>query len=209
MKGDIKMAKKTNDEKIIAAMDSIDKAVRMLERYGARYDEHIDAAALRGDDARAKQLIKQKHKVYALASQLNTLKMNIELGAYTAQAISQLGKLPEAIAGCKGLLAETPDFTKLGKSITAIFKDMEKSESEIAKLNEILEPQPVDTIASRLDGTSVSEEENTDWFKAEYAAMIERIKPSVTPEMVTKPDIEDSTGDIDYEGIIEDEKKKK
>lgn len=203
------MAKKTNDEKIIAAMDSIDKAVRMLERYGARYDEHIDAAALRGDDARAKQLIKQKHKVYALASQLNTLKMNIELGAYTAQAISQLGKLPEAIAGCKGLLAETPDFTKLGKSITAIFKDMEKSESEIAKLNEILEPQPVDTIASRLDGTSVSEEENTDWFKAEYAAMIERIKPSVTPEMVTKPDIEDSTGDIDYEGIIEDEKKKK
>lgn len=202
------MAKKTNDEKIIAAMDSIDKAVRMLERYGERYNEHIDAAALRGDDARAKQLIKQKHKVYALAEQLGTLKMNIELGAYTAQAISQLGKLPEAIAGCKGLLAETPDFTKLGKSITAIFKDMEKSESEISKLNEILEPRPTDTIASRLEGTNISEEENTDWFKAEYEAMLVRIKPRVTPEMVAKPEMEESTGNIDYEGIIEDEKKK-
>lgn len=209
------MKKKTNSEKIIAAMDSIDKAVRMLEKYGDRYNEHIDAAALRGDDARAKQLIKQKHKVYALAGQLGTLKMNIELGAYTAQAISQLGKLPDAIAGCKGLLAETPDFTKLGKSITAIFKDMEKTESEISKLNEILEPQPVDTIASRLDGTSTSEEENADWFKTEYEAMLERIKPRITPETVTKPDPETKpdydglTGDIDYDGIMEIEKKKK
>ncbi len=203
------MAKKTNDEKIIAAMDSLDSAVRMLEKYGVMYNEYIDSAALRGNDAKAKQLIKQKHRVDALAEQLGTLKENIRLGAYTAQAISQLGKLPEAIAGCKGLLAETPDFTKLGKSITAIFKDMDKSESEIAKLNEILNPQPVDTIASRLDGTNSSEEENTDWFKAEYAAMLERIKPKIAPETVAKPDFDGLTGDIDYEGIIQDEKKKK
>ena len=146
------MAKKTNDEKIIAAMDALDTGVRTLEKYGARYDEHIDRAALRGDDARAKQLIRQKHRVYALAEQLATLKGNIELGAFTAQAISQLGKIPGAIAGCKGLLAETPDFAKLGKSIKSIFKDMEKSEAEIAKLNEILEPTPAQTVASRLDG---------------------------------------------------------
>lgn len=202
------MAKKTNDEKIIAAMDALDKGVRTLEKYGARYDEHIDHAALRGDDARAKQLIKQKHKVYALAEQLGTLKGNIELGAFTAQAISQLGKIPEAIAGCKGLLAETPDFTKLGKSITAIFKDMDKSESEIAKLNEILEPRPVETISSRLDGTNVSEEENSDWFKAEYAAMMERVKSKVAPEAVARP-ADLATGEIDYAGIIEEENKKK
>ena len=203
------MAKKTNDEKIIAAMDALDTGVRTLEKYGARYDEHIDRAALRGDDARAKQLIRQKHRVYALAEQLATLKGNIELGAFTAQAISQLGKIPGAIAGCKGLLAETPDFAKLGKSIKSIFKDMEKSEAEIAKLNEILEPTPAQTVASRLDGTVVSEEENSDWFKAEYAAMMERVKGKVTPEAVARPAADAATGDIDYAGIINEENNKK
>ncbi len=201
--------RKNNDEKIIAAMDSLDKNVRMLEKYGAMYDQHIDDAAIHGNDAKARQLIKQKLKVYALAEQLSTLKGNIELGAFTARAMSQLGKLPDAIAACRGLLAETPDFGKLGKSISAIFKDMNKTEAEIAKLNEILEPQPVDTITSRLDGTSVSQEENSDSFKAEYAAMVERVKGKIAPEAVAKPDLEDVTGDIDYEGIIEDEKKKK
>ena len=203
------MKKQSNDEKIISAMDALDKGVRTLEKYGARYDEHIDAAALRGDDVRAKQLIKQKHKVYALAGQLGTLKGNIELGAFTAQAISQLGKIPEAIAGCKGLLAETPDFTKLGKSITSIFKDMDKSEAEIAKLNKILEPRPVETISSRLDGTNISEEENSDWFKAEYAAMMERVKSKVAPEAVARPVENPATGEIDYAGIIDEENKKK
>ena len=152
--------KQTNDEKIIAALDALDKSVRNLQKFGAKYDAYIDEAAIRGDDARAKQLIKQKIRVYALVEQLKTLKSNIELGAYTAHAISELGKLPAAIAGCKGLLAESPDFTKLGKSITAIFKDINKSEDELAKLNEILDPEPVSSISSRLDG--VAEDEVSD-----------------------------------------------
>ena len=169
--------KQTNDEKIIAALDALDKSVRNLQKFGAKYDTYIDEAAIRGDDARAKQLIKQKIRVYALVEQLKTLKSNIELGAYTAHAISELGKLPAAIAGCKGLLAESPDFTKLGKSITAIFKDVSKSEAELAKLNDILNPEPVASISSRLDG--VAEDEVSDQFKAEYAAMIERVKCKV------------------------------
>ncbi len=204
------MRKKNNDEKIIAALDALDKGVRTLEKFGARYDEYIDQAAIRGDDARAKQLIRQKHRVYALAEQLGTLKGNIELGAFSAQAISSLSAIPGAIAACKGLLAESPDFAKLGKSISAIFKDMSKSEAEIAKLNEILEPRPVDSIATRLDGTSPYEDEESDWFKAEYASMIERIKKTQTP--VSVPDAAaaeaDDTGDIDYAGIVEEEKKK-
>ena len=204
------MAKKqTNDEKIIAALDALDKSVRNLQKFGARYDVYIDEAAIRGDDARAKQLIKQKIRVYALVEQLKTLKSNIELGAYTAQAISELGKLPAAISGCKGLLAESPDFTKLGKSITSIFKDINKSEAELAKLNEILDPKPIDSILSRLDGAA--EDEVSDQFKAEYAAMIERVKGKVAPETVAKPDVSDSalTGDIDYAGIVAEENKKK
>lgn len=206
------MAKKqTNDQKIIAALDALDKSVRNLQKFGAKYDAYIDEAAMRGDDARAKQLIKQKIRVYALIEQLKTLKSNIELGAYTAQAISELGKLPAAIAGCKGLLAESPDFTKLGKSITAIFKDISKSEEELAKLNEILDPKPVESISSRLDGTTADAVEETDQFKAEYAAMIERVKGKIAPETVSKPDGADvsATGDIDYAGIVAEENKKK
>ena len=146
--------KQTNEEKIIAALDALDNSVLNLQKFGAKYDAYIDEAALRGDDERAKQLIKQKLRVYALIEQLKTLRSNIELGVYTSQAISELGKLPAAIAGCKGLLAESPDFTKLGKSITTIFKDISKSEEELAKLNEILNPKPVETVSSRLDGVA-------------------------------------------------------
>lgn len=204
------MAKKqTNDEKIIAALDALDKSVRDLQKFGSKYDMYIDEAAIRGDDARARQLIKQKIRVFALTEQLKTLKSNIELGAYTAHAISELGKLPSAISGCKGLLAESPDFTKLGKSISSIFKDISKSESELEKLNNILNPEPASSISSRLDG--VAEDEVSDQFKAEYAAMIDRIKSKVAPEAVAKPEASDisSTGDIDYEGIVAEENNKK
>ncbi len=201
--------KQTNDEKIISALDALDKSVRNLQQFGAKYDPYIDEAAIRGDDARAKQLIKQKIRIYDLVEQLKTLKSNIELGAYTSYAISELGKLPAAIAGCKGLLAESPDFSKLGKSITSIFKDIDKSESELAKLNEILNPKPAVSIPSRLDG--VADDEASDQFKAEYAAMIERVKGKVAPEAVAKPSGTDvnTTGDIDYAGIVAEENKKK
>ena len=201
--------KQTNEEKIISAMDALDKSVHNLQKFGARYDLYIDEAAIRGDDARAKQLIKQKIRVYGLCEQLKTLKSNMELGAYTSQAISELGKLPDAIAGCKGLLAESPDFSKLGKSVTQIFKDINKSEEELAKLNEILDPKPVDSIASRLDG--VAEDEMSDQFKAEYEAMIGRVKGKIAPEAVSKPEDASvtSTGDIDYAGIIDAENKRK
>lgn len=203
--------KQTNDQTIIAALDAIDKSVCNLQKFGAKYDDYMDEAAMRGDDARAKQLIKQKIRVYALVEQLKTLKSNIEIGAYTAQAISELGKLPAAIAGCKGLLAESPDFEKLGKSITSIFKDINKSEDELAKLNEILDPKPVESISSRLDGTPADEVEQSDQFKAEYAAMIERVKGKIAPEAVSKPYGTDvsATGDIDYAGIVAEENKKK
>lgn len=204
------MAKKqTNDEKIITALDALDKSERNLQKFGAKYDPYIDEAVIRGDDARAKQLIKQKIRVYALIEQLKTLKSNIELGAYTAHAISELGKLPAAISGCKGLLAESPDFTKLGKNITAIFKDINKSESELAKLNDILNPEPVNSISSRLDG--VADDEMSDQFKAEYAATIERVKGKIAPEKIANSVSFDaiSTGDIDYAGIVAEENKKK
>lgn len=208
------MAKKqTNDEKIIAALDALDKSTRDLMKFGARYDEYIDQAAMRGDDKRAKLLIKQKISVYALAEQLKTLKGNIELGAYTAHAVADMAKLPAAIAGCKGLLSESPNFGKLGKDIQKIFEDMQRPVDEISKLNEILDsviaPQSEPTLVSRLDG--VPAEETSEQFQTEYAAMMERVKAKVAPERIATPASESatSTGDINFEGIIAEENKKK
>ena len=207
------MAKKqSNDEKIIAALDAVDKSCRNLRKFGARYDDYIDQAAMRGDDKRAKQLINQKIGVYELAEQLSALKANIELGAYTASAVAEMGKLPAAIAGCKGLLAESPNFGKLGDNIKKIFKDMQKPVDEISKLNDILDsvlsPQAsTPTLTSRLDGTA--EEETSEQFKAEYAAMMERIKKKVTPETIASPasEVSNATGDINFDGIIAEENK--
>ena len=137
----------------------------------------------------------------------------IPQNAYTAQVMSDLGALPAAIAACKGLLAESPNFKKLGDSIKRIFKDMQKPEAEISKLNDILEealsPKPAITLASRLDGTA--NDEVSDQFKAEYAAMVERIKGKVATEPVAKPitAADDATGDIDYADLIEEENRKK
>ena len=132
------MKRMSNDDKIIAALDAIDKSTKDLNKFGARYDEYIDKAALSGDDKRAKQLIKQKIGVYALAGQLDTLKANIELGAYTSKAVADMGKLPAALAGCKGLLSESPNFNKVSKDIKKIFKDMQRPVQELTKLNDIL-----------------------------------------------------------------------
>ena len=209
------MAKKqSNDEKIIAAMDALDKSVRNLHKFGARYDDYIDQAALRGDDKRAKQLIKQKIGVYSLAEQLSTLKANIELGAYTASAVSELGKLPAAIAGCKGLLSESPNFGKLGDNIKKIFKDMQKPIGEISRLNDILDgvlaPQSSEsTLTSRLSGSD--ELESSDQFKAEYAALMDRIKAKVAPESISDPAtvFNDATGAIDFVKLIAEENNRK
>lgn len=205
------MKKKLSDsDKVVAALDALDRSVSSLARFRDRYDGYIDEAAMRGDDARAKQLIKQKIRVRKLGEQLCTLKSNIELGAFTSQAISELGKLPGAISGCKGLLAETPDFSRLGRSISSIFSDINKSESEIAKLNDLLDPQPVPTITSRLDG-GVPADELTDDFKAEYEAMVMRVGDKAFPESVAKSDSTHvtPTGEIDYAGIMSEENKKK
>lgn len=203
--------KMTNDEKIITALDAMDASIRKLHKFAAKYDDHIDKAALRGDDARAKALIKRKVGVYNLADQLEMLKDNFELGAYTSHVAADLGKLPAALDGCQGLLSESPNFKKVGNSLQKIFQDMQKPVDEISRLNRILDdilsPGLPTTLESRLDASAA--EETDDRFNAEYAAMMERIKSKVAPERVAKPEqAVDDTGVIDFDGIIDAENKK-
>ena len=61
-----------------------------------------------------------------------------------------------------------------------------------------------------MDGTAADAVEESDQFKAEYAAMVERVKGKIAPEAVSKPDNAEvsATGDIDYAGIVAEENKK-
>lgn len=205
------MAKKlTNEEKIVNALDVIDKAVRKIQKFAAGYDKYIDEAALKGNDARAKQLIRQKVGVNNLADQLIMLKSNIQLGAYTAQVMSDLKALPAALEGCKGLLAESPNFEKVGGSIQRIFKDMQAPVSALEKLNatldDVLAPELASSNTSRLDPEP---QEESDEFKAEYAAMLERIKGAVNTEPVAKPaSAFDLTDPVDFVDLIKKENEK-
>ena len=205
------MAKKqSNEEKIIATLDAMDSVKGSLDRYANRCNDYIDEAAIRGDDAKAKELIKVKIHVLTLIRKVESIKSSIEFGAYTSKALSALATLPNAIAGCKGLLAETPDFTKLGKNLSSIFNDISKAEKGLANLSDSLNPKLVDNNTSRLDG--VDEIETSDLFKAEYAAMIDRVGDKTKEAMVSVPKTDSNisaTGVVDYDGIMGEEKGKK
>lgn len=202
--------KKADNEKILAAMDELGKSVRMLQGYSEKFNEHIDRAFMREDDASVKRLIRQKHGVLALADRLESLKNNIELSAISASAISKLSKLPDAVAGCKGLLTEKPDIAGLNKSISSIFADLRKSESEIGSLVDVLDPQPSENFENWLDGgSSNADEERSDWFQAELKAAEMRNMPKLSDNAVVHPEDATATGEVDYEGIIKEETKRK
>ena len=205
--------KLTNEEKVVLALDTLDKQMKDLRKFGASFDDFIDEAGLHNNKQRVTQLIKQKIGVYAAADRLSILKSNLMLGASSAQLAVGLSTLDAAIAGCKGLLAQTPNFEKLNKNVEKVFKDIQGTSDAVDSLNSVLDqaltPQASSTIASRLDGNYGAED--SEQFKAEYAAMMERIKSQVAGDTVTKPQsaTNDSTGDfIDIAGIISDENKK-
>jgi len=210
--------KKTNDEKIIGALDALDKSRLSLMKFSERYNDYIDEAAMNNDQNKANQLIKQKLGVINLSKQLQTLKSNIELGALTATTVASLGQLPQMISGCKGLLSQSPNFSRVSKDLKQIFKDMKAPERELEKLNKSLEdiitPHETPTLESRLSGTVGDPLENSDAFKAEYEAMMTRIQSKVvigdrvnTPTSVESNS--DLTGDLDISDLIDEENKRK
>lgn len=196
-----------NEEKVIAALDALDSAVGTLQKYAETHDGYIDEAALHRNDARAKQLIHQKISVCNLVEQIKLIKSHIEMGAYTASALSKLSMLPDALASCKGMFRQSPNLQKLGNDINAIYQELNETENAMSKLNESLMPKPKRTLAIRLDGVD-SEEEESEQFKAEYAAMLERLKGKVGTKTIATPDSANSdervgTGMLDFAGIID------
>lgn len=201
----MKKRKLSNEENVAQAMVGIDRANRILVRNCQNYNGFIDEAVSKGDDVRARKLIGQKLRIKHLSEQLMTLKSHLMLGVLTVQTMSTLNTLPGLLSGCKGMLAESPDFSKLGKDIKRIFDDIDKTEHGIESLNNVMDPPAANTWSDILGETSLDEQ--SDDFKAEYQAAIDRAKPVIAAQSVAKPVAYD-TGDINCAGIMNDENSK-
>lgn len=200
-----KQPKLSNEERIATALTGLDRANRILVHNCQNYNAFIDEATNRGDDARARKLIHQKLHIKHLSEKLITLKSHLMVGVLTAQTMSTLNTLPGLISGCKGLLAESPDFSKLENDIKSIFEDIDKTERGIDSLNNVIDPPATNTWSDILGETSLDEQ--SDEFKAEYQAAIDRAKVVIAAQSVAKPVAYD-TGDINCAGIMNDENNK-
>jgi hypothetical protein len=190
------MAKKwSKDEKIIEAMETLDMFIRNLDAFRNKYDDYIDEAVLCGDDARARQLIKQKIRVSVLIRQFKTFRSDIMLGACTMKAESKLYKLSAIIAEYKGRLTETLN-SELEKSNVSFYVCIEKLEAEIEKFNKEFAVIPIGSIPNRLN--EIPEDE----IQAELRDHI----PGRMPVQRSKEI--DITDNIDYKGIVDEENKK-
>lgn len=208
--------KATNEQKAIALLDALDSAKARLTKWGNQCNEHIDAAGFHNDAKRRKQLIIQKHSIFKLADQFETLKLNVQFGLYTAQAQSELGKLPDAIAGCKSIVSNGDiNFKKLQKDINEIFKNMGMVQEEIDKFNKLFEdnatPETNATPDTILNATGNNAIEQEEWFKAEVAASEQRMGKQLAEKSVAKPEdnpAAEKTDINDFLGLIEEENKR-
>ena len=188
-------------------MNAIDRAVRIMTEYAAKFDGWIDRAALGGDDANAKRLIYRKIKVNAFINQLQNLKNTVEEGVVSSQAIGQLNGLADAIGACVNMSNSNPNFKKIGKDINKLFSGIEDAQDQISKLTEALTPDleediELDPRLATPQKPKFSFEESPE-FKTEYAKMLERIAPNVgsTPDIADK--VADApTGNLDIDGLI-------
>ena len=212
-----KKAKK--EEQVIYALDQIDKAAKTLNAMADNYNGLIDEAGLRNDAKRVETLISQKIGVVRLANMFTVLKQNIIASYQTSKSLATLSGLPELINNCRGLLNQAPDFNKLAKSIKGVLEDIQGPTEQLQEFNDIVDsvliPESESSFKNGIDDLLPKEQtEHSEEFKAEYEAMLLRIKPKVQSNKVVKaddlPDEELNTGGlVDYEGIISEENKKK
>lgn len=156
--------KQRDEDKIIAALDTLAESISHLSDLSTRYDAHIDSAVKRNDDDSVKQLIKQKMGVNIMIEQLSRLKESIILGACTSKTISEIRKLPGSISDCTTSLSNTANLGKVANDIARIMQDVQKPSDSISAL------------ASSEVKTKSGDDEATDGFIAEYEAALVRAK---------------------------------
>ncbi len=192
------------------AFTEFDMTIRKLDAHAEQMKDSIDSAAIRNDIERVKVLISQRVAICQVSNFLRETKENLMLGVHTAQALASLKNLPGAVSACKGLLSEMPDIEGLKKMSKKVFSDMQKATSVFQPLNDALSEAvtPKAVYSSLLDGSDITESEQ---YKAEYEAMLERVKSKVAPDPIAKAaeSKASNTGEIDYAGLIDEENKKK
>ena len=212
-------SKISNEKKIIAALDSIDKVVGMFDRLGQEYVEKSDKALMRGDDKRAKRLLTAKIILDRWSLRFDTLKDDINLRAVQSKALAGLGKLPDAVDGCRRLMKELPDLKKLSKSIKKVFVGLDDADGPLsdffAEMEKDLAPVDEEVFrSSTLDEIDMSEQDKdlVAALKKEMELQDLRVKSNLSGAGISTPVADDpigATGDADLASIIAAENNKK
>ena len=211
----IEKQKEENKQKVVDALTVIDNVIGKLQKHVGRYDKQIDAAGLRNDPNEVKKLIKQKMNWNHSIKNLARLKDQILFKMNQAEAGAELASLSDAIAGLKGLNEASPDFDKLNKTLEKVFKDVDNPFDKIADINKTLDNVISPEITTSLYHDEYDPVEDSEEYKLEYDAMLGRISnqlsqgPKVNPVSAGSTVVDNSTGDIDVAGIVDEENKKK
>lgn len=197
--------KQTDMQKIAEGIAKIEGSRKEIEGLVTLYDGWIDEAATLGRDEHSDLLIEEKVDLINFVADLKFLELQMRNGAVTANAFSKLGQIPVAIASCKALLKEGPDFNKLTESISNFHVGLRQAKTSLASLKNSLAGNKFET-----DNRVVVPRAESSLVKAEKAARELRLMSKKSSQDVAMPkNVAEKVDILDIDAIIDDVNKRK
>lgn len=208
----VKLTKEQKQRQTIAdTLVQIQNARENFENLVGKYDQWIDEAADLREDEYSDQLIEEKVETFEMIRNFKFLEAQIQSGAITVAAFSELKNLPKAIAACKGILKQTPNISALTKEMISLRESMKKSREEMRGMRRQFTDKS-DAVYRNMFGTKDAvgddfkrqvEEEK----KAREARIAARMAKKETP--VNSEQVESNQNIDDILRALEEEKKKR
>ena len=131
----VKLTKEQKQRQIIAdSLVQIQNARENFENLAGKYDQWIDEAADLREDEYSDQLIEEKVETLEMIRNFKFLEAQIQAGAVTVAAFSELKNLPKAIAACKGILKQTPNISAFAKEMMELRESLKESRDEMRSM---------------------------------------------------------------------------
>ena len=131
----VKLTKEQKQRQIIAdTLVQIQNARENFENLAGKYDQWIDEAADLREDEYSDQLIEEKVETTEMIRTFKFLYAQIQSGATTGAAFSDLKNLPAAISACKGILKQTPRIMALSKEMSSLKESLQERREAMRSL---------------------------------------------------------------------------
>lgn len=208
----VKLTKEQKQRQTIAdTLVQIQNARDNFENLATKYDQWIDEAADLREDAYSDQLIEEKVETMEMIRNFKFLEAQIQAGAVTVAAFSELKNLPKVIAACKGILKQTPNISAFTKEMMKLRESMKKSREEMRSMRRQFTDES-DVVYRSMFGEKKA---TTDDFKrqveeekkAREARIAARMAKKETP--VNAEQVESNQNIDDILRALEEEKKKR